>query len=239
MSHSVLSRVMTGLSAILVLVACQPGQSEAADVDGNKTALTTEIQQASYRLGFDQAGQLASQTGGVLDLSAFAQGVLDAASGAQAQVPEAQRAALMGALQDAVNSAQTAQFQENIDAGTAYRDEFAGQPGVRKTDSGLLYEVITEGTGAKPALSDTVSTHYHGTLITGEVFDSSVDRGQPASFPVGGVIAGWTEALQMMSVGSKWRLVIPPELAYGDRGAGGMIGPHETLIFEVELLEIR
>ena len=94
------------------------------------------------------------------------------------------------------------------------------------------------GKGPKPELTDTVSTHYHGTLIDGTVFDSSVDRGVPAEFPVNGVIAGWTEALQLMGVGAKWRLVIPPELAYGERGAGGVIPPQATLVFEVELLKI-
>lgn len=104
--------------------------------------------------------------------------------------------------------------------------------------SGLQYEVLVEGNGPKPSAEDTVVTHYHGTLTDGTVFDSSVDRGSPASFPVNRVIPGWTEALQLMGVGSKWRLVIPPELAYGERGAGGAIPPNSTLVFEVELLEI-
>lgn len=111
--------------------------------------------------------------------------------------------------------------------------------GVKMTDSGLQYKVLTDGTGATPKLEDEVSVHYHGTLIDGTVFDSSVDRGQPASFPVSGVIPGWTEALQLMKVGSKWQVYIPSELAYGERGAGGAIGPNETLIFDVELLEIK
>ena len=105
--------------------------------------------------------------------------------------------------------------------------------------SGLMYQVITAGDGPKPSATDTVVTHYHGTLINGDVFDSSVDRGQPASFAVNRVIPGWTEALQLMGVGSKWKLVIPPDLAYGARGAGPKIGPNSTLIFEVELLEIQ
>ena len=101
------------------------------------------------------------------------------------------------------------------------------------------YEVIKKGEGAKPSLTDQVTTHYHGTLIDGTVFDSSVERGQPASFPVSGVIKGWTEALQLMSVGSKWRLFVPYDLAYGERGAGPQIGPFTTLIFEVELISIN
>ena len=102
-----------------------------------------------------------------------------------------------------------------------------------------MYVVLVAGTGAKPSAEDTVVTHYHGTLTDGTVFDSSVERGSPATFPVNRVIPGWTEALQLMGVGSKWRLVIPPELAYGDRGAGGAIPPNSTLVFEVELLEIE
>jgi FKBP-type peptidyl-prolyl cis-trans isomerase FklB len=106
-------------------------------------------------------------------------------------------------------------------------------------ESGLQYEVIKTGEGAKPTLNDQVTTHYHGTLIDGTVFDSSVERGEPASFPVSGVIKGWTEALQLMNVGSKWRLFVPYDLAYGERGAGPKIGPFTTLIFEVELISIN
>jgi FKBP-type peptidyl-prolyl cis-trans isomerase FklB len=122
--------------------------------------------------------------------------------------------------------------------GNVYRAENAARPEVTTLASGLQYEVIVKGEGPKPGLTDTVSTHYHGTLIDGTIFDSSVDRGVPAQFPVNGVIAGWTEALQLMGVGAKWRLVIPPELAYGERGTGGVIPPQATLVFEVELLEI-
>ena len=117
--------------------------------------------------------------------------------------------------------------------------EIEGVGGINTLSSGLRYQVLKEGTGAKPSITDTVVTHYHGTFLDGSVFDSSVDRGAPATFPVNGLIRGWTEALQLMSVGSKWRLVIPPDLAYGNRGAGGLIPPNATLIFEVELLDIR
>ena len=117
--------------------------------------------------------------------------------------------------------------------------EIEGVGGINSLTSGLRYQVLKEGSGAKPSITDTVVTHYHGTFLDGSVFDSSVDRGAPATFPVNGVIRGWTEALQLMSVGSKWRLVIPPGLAYGKRGAGRLIPPNATLIFEVELLDIR
>ena len=125
------------------------------------------------------------------------------------------------------------------EAGKTYLAENAKKEGVTTTESGLQYEVINSGKGAKPAPSDQVTVHYHGTLLDGTVFDSSVDRGEPASFPVGGVIKGWTEALQLMSVGSKWKLYVPYDLAYGERGAGAQIGPYSTLIFEVELISIN
>jgi len=125
-------------------------------------------------------------------------------------------------------------------AGQKYLIENGKKPGVVTTASGLQYEIITQGAGGpKPGLTSKVNTHYHGTNIDGTVFDSSVDRGEPISFPVNGVIKGWTEALQLMSVGDKYRLVIPSELAYGARGAGANIAPHATLIFEVELLGIE
>lgn len=123
--------------------------------------------------------------------------------------------------------------------GVKFLAENKSKPGVKTTPSGLQYIVIKEGTGPKPMATDTVTTHYHGTLIDGTVFDSSVDRGQPTEFPVNAVIPGWTEALQMMNVGSKWKLFIPSELAYGERQAGPNIGPNSTLIFEVELLGIK
>jgi FKBP-type peptidyl-prolyl cis-trans isomerase FklB len=126
----------------------------------------------------------------------------------------------------------------NKKEGEAFLAANASKPGVVTLPSGLQYSVIKEGTGPKPELTDTVKCHYHGTLINGKVFDSSVDRGQPAQFPVNGVIRGWVEALPLMPVGSKWKLFIPSELAYGDSQAGPAIGPGSTLVFDVELLEI-
>ncbi len=122
--------------------------------------------------------------------------------------------------------------------GAAFLAENANREGVISLESGLQYEILTEGNGQIPTINDKITAHYHGTLIDGTVFDSSVDRGEPASFPVNGVIAGWTEALQIMPVGSKWKLYVPSDLAYGERGAGQIIGPYSTLIFEVELLSI-
>lgn len=128
--------------------------------------------------------------------------------------------------------------QKTLEAGQAFLEANKAKEGVITLPSGLQYEIITEGTGPKPVETDKVKCHYHGTLIDGKVFDSSVDRGEPAEFPVNGVIPGWVEALQLMPVGSKWKLYVPAELAYGERGAGQDIGPNTALIFEVELLEI-
>lgn len=126
----------------------------------------------------------------------------------------------------------------NLMAGQQFLEANKVKPGIHALPSGLQYEVITEGKGQKPAVTNKVTCHYHGTLIDGTVFDSSVKRGQPATFPLNMVIKGWTEALQLMTVGSKWRLFLPPQLAYGDRQTGAHIGPNSTLIFEVELLGI-
>ena len=128
---------------------------------------------------------------------------------------------------------------QNQRDGVAFLAANKAKQGVVALPSGLQYQVIKKGAGPTPKVTDTVRTHYHGTLINGTVFDSSVERGEPAEFPVGGVIRGWTEALQLMKVGDKWRLVIPPELAYGPRGAGGKIGPNAVLVFEIELLGIK
>ena len=126
----------------------------------------------------------------------------------------------------------------NLKAGQEFLAANKQKPGVTTLPSGLQYEVINEGTGIKPGAKSNVTCHYHGTLIDGTVFDSSVKRGQPATFPLNRVISGWTEGLQLMSVGSKWRFFIPPNLAYGERQTGSDIGPNSTLIFEVELLGV-
>ena len=128
---------------------------------------------------------------------------------------------------------------DNLKAGQEFLAANKLKPGVVETPSGLQYEVITQGTGAKPTAYNKVTCHYHGTLINGTVFDSSVQRGKPADFPLNQVIKGWTEGVQLMPVGSKWRFFIPPHLGYGDRQVGPTIGPNSTLIFEVELLNIN
>ena len=134
---------------------------------------------------------------------------------------------------------QQARFEKNQQAGREFLENNKNATGVVTLPSGLQYKILTAGTGEKPASTDMVTVHYHGTLIDGTVFDSSVDRGEPATFPVNGVIAGWVEALQLMPVGSKWILYIPADLAYGERQQGNHIEPYSTLIFEVELISIN
>ena len=131
------------------------------------------------------------------------------------------------------------QFEANKDAGEQYLAKNKTRSGVTTLADGMQYEILKAGDGPKPKLTDEVLVHYHGTLIDGSIFDSSVDRGQPISFPLNGVIQGWTEILQLMPVGSKWKVYIPYQLAYGDRAAGPMIKPYSTLIFEIELLSIK
>lgn len=129
--------------------------------------------------------------------------------------------------------------ETNLKAGQDFLAQNRNRPGVTETASGLQYEILTEGHGPKPSASSKVTCHYHGTLIDGTIFDSSVQRGQPATFPLNMVISGWTEALQLMPTGSKWRLFLPPHLAYGERQTGAHIGPNSTLIFDVELISFN
>jgi FKBP-type peptidyl-prolyl cis-trans isomerase FklB len=142
-------------------------------------------------------------------------------------------------LSDRLRQAKDSKADANAAAGEAFLKANAGKPGIVELPGGIQYEVIKEGSGAKPGPTSEVTCHYHGTLIDGTVFDSSVQRGSPASFPLNRVIKGWTEALQLMPLGSKWRLFLPPAMAYGDRQVGAVIGPNSTLIFEVELLGIK
>ena len=137
------------------------------------------------------------------------------------------------ALFDMLNKAKQEKLEANLKAGESFLEENKKRPEVKTTESGLQYEVLTEGNGAKPTATDKVQCHYHGTLIDGTIFDSSVQRGQPATFPLNMVIKGWTEALQLMPVGSKYRLFLHPSLAYGERQTGAVIGPNSTLIFDV------
>lgn len=199
---------------------------------------TTVELQASYGIGLQMGDQLRSNPFDGLDIEAVKAGLADAFNQQEAQVDNQTLGAAFNEIHTRMQAAKAEQHKEVIELGQKFLAENASRDEVTVTDSGLQYEVITKGEGEMPTAASTVRTHYHGTLVNGDVFDSSYDRGQPAEFPVNGVIKGWTEALQMMPVGSKWRLYVPSELAYGEQGAGGAIGPHSTLIFDVELLDI-
>jgi len=194
-----------------------------------------EKEKLSYCLGANIGMSLQSQGLEDLDVKNFTEALNDVLSKAELKINSEE---INNYLQAYFGKIQQEQQNKAVEEGKNFLESNKKKAGVTTLESGLQYKVLTEGKGAKPKASDTVTTHYHGTLISGEVFDSSVERGQPASFPVNGVIAGWVEALQLMAVGSKWRLFVPSNLAYGERGAGQKIGPHTTLIFEVELISI-
>jgi FKBP-type peptidyl-prolyl cis-trans isomerase len=205
--------------------------------------LKTQKEKASYALGMKIGGDLRRQGVNVaVDPAVVGRGLRDALGGSKTLLTEDEERAALTQLQTQVRGQQEAKAHEA--GGTARKEGDAflavnkGKEGVTALPDGLQYKVLTPGSGPKPTANDTVTVNYRGTLLNGKEFDSSYKRGQPATFPVGGVIKGWTEALQLMPVGSKWQLFIPADLAYGDRGAGGDIGPGETLIFEVELLSI-
>lgn len=219
------------------LTAC--AQQAPAPVPSN--SMKTVKEQASYAIGLDIGANL-KQAAEELDLEILVAGLRDAISGAKPKLTEEQIQAAMSVfsreLQAKAAEKAEGMAAKNIADGKAFLAANKAKPGVKTTASGLQYEVLKAGTGATPKATSTVKTHYHGTLTDGTVFDSSVERNDPAEFPVNRVIPGWTEALQMMKVGDKWRIVLPSELAYGERGAGADIGPNAVLVFEVELLDI-
>ncbi len=208
-------------------------------MSNTENTIKTNADKVSYGIGLQLAQQVKSQSFPGFSLDALIIGISDVFNDKPLRFPEEEMQSAFSAINQQAQEAAASAAAENKAAGQIFLDENAKKDGVITTESGLQYEIITEGTGAKPSQSDTVVTHYHGSLTDGTVFDSSVDRGQPAEFPVNGVIQGWIEALQLMPVGSKWRLTIPSDLAYGDQGSAPVIGPGATLIFEIELLEIK
>ena len=196
---------------------------------------TTEMEKVSYSLGVNVAKSVQAQGLESIDAPAIAKAFKDVFEGNDLDISE-EEANLV--LQDYFTKLNNKAQEANIGTGMKFLEENGKKEGVVTTASGLQYTVVTKGDGIQPKETDNVTVHYHGTLLDGTVFDSSVERGQPASFPVNGVIPGWVEALKLMNVGSKYKLFIPSNLAYGERGAGGAIGPNATLIFEVELISI-
>lgn len=218
------------------LIACQEQAKEPAPV-----TLDTPEKRLSYGIALRMSERMVAD-GMVMDVDAYALGMRDAFEGAEARLTDEEINAEMMAFQEKVEAereAAQAQVSEgNAEAGAAFLAENAQREGIIVTESGLQYEVVTAGEGASPGRDDEVEVHYRGTLIDGTVFDSSYDRGQTVTFGVSQVIPGWTEALQLMKEGAKYNLYIPSDLAYGPGGAGQVIGPNSTLIFEVELIKV-
>lgn len=224
-----ISKSIVYLCCAAIITSCN-----AQDKKSSSTTMKTEIDSVSYGLGVSIGENLKKSNFENLNFDLISKGMSDFYAGKPGMTAEQANTAIRAFM----SIAEKKKGDDNLKKGQAFLDENKKKDGVKVTPSGLQYTVIKEGTGPKPTINDNVTTHYHGTLIDGTVFDSSVDRGQPASFPVSGVIPGWTEALQMMSVGSKYKLFVPANLAYGERGAGPQIGPNSTLIFEVELISI-
>ena len=225
------------LCALVALAACQqqsPPQPAAV-------ALDTPEQRLSYGVALGLGRNMAND-GMTIDVDAFAEGLRDALSGAAQKLSDEDIQAEMVAFQQRIDAEREANSQAlgqaNAAAATVFLTENGAREGVLTTPSGLQYEVLEAGAGASPGADDRVQVHYRGTLLDGTEFDSSYARGEPVVFGVGQVISGWTEALQLMQVGSKYKLFIPSDLAYGAGGAGDLIGPNAALIFEVELLDI-
>lgn len=204
-------------------------------------AFENEKDKASYLIGRNIGEQMSADELN-LNIELLKTGLEEAVAGKDSQISDEDAQQIMSAFQQEIaekqNAARAKALEEAKAKSAAFLEENSKKEGVTVTDSGLQYEVMTAAEGDKPTAADEVKVHYHGTLTNGDVFDSSVERGEPITFPLGGVIPGWTEGLQLMSVGAKYRFTIPSDLAYGDRGSPGGIGPGETLIFEVELLEI-
>lgn len=239
--------IIIAFALALALSGCDAG-GQAADTGADESAaegeesaagagLEGDVAKANYSLGFTMAENLISNFADSIDEEAFIRGVKDRFADQERAVSMEEARASLNALAEKQAEALAGRAVENLAAGSAFLEENGAREGVVTLPSGLQYEILTAAEGPMPEVTDTVTTHYHGTLIDGTVFDSSYERGEPASFPLNGVIPGWTEGLQLMAVGAKWRLYIPPGLAYGEQDRGPIPG-NSTLIFDVELLEI-
>ena len=233
-------RLLTVAAVVGLASACSPSGNGSAPADSAVT-LDSDAEKFGYAIGIDLGNSLAPVKADV-DIAALKAGLDDAINGAEPRLDEAARDAVKNTVAQAMQERQMKERAEKAtaaaDRGEAFLAENGAREGVTTTESGLQYEVLTAGEGAKPKADDSVTVHYKGTLIDGTEFDSSYARGEPVTFPLANVIPGWTEGVQLMQPGAKYRFVIPAALAYGERGAGAKIGPNETLIFEVELLSI-
>ena len=232
------------LALLMVSVACNSVKNTPTQIEQTqpptttqvKSQTTTKMDSVSYSLGVLVAQNLKQQGLDAIDATSFANGLEEALKGDSLKIDVN---TANETVQQYMQAQQSKKFEKNISEGKKFLEENAKRPGVTTLPSGLQYEVLKAGTGPKPTANDQVTVHYAGTLLDGTTFDSSIERGEPATFGVTQVIPGWVEALQLMPVGSKWKLYIPYDLAYGERAAGPTIGPYSTLVFEVELLEIN
>jgi FKBP-type peptidyl-prolyl cis-trans isomerase FklB len=219
----------------ILLLAGQTGAAE-------KMTLKTEKEKLSYTMGVEAGSNMKRQSVDI-DPDVLLQGLKDAFSGSALLMSEEEMLAVKNVFRKGMMTKQAEETkklaEKNKKEGEVFLEENKKKEGVKTLPSGLQYKVITEGTGKSPKAADTATVNYRGTLVDGTEFDSSYKRGQPETFPINGVIPGWTEALQLMKEGAKWQIVIPSNLAYGEKGAGGIIGPNATLIFEVELISIK
>jgi FKBP-type peptidyl-prolyl cis-trans isomerase len=220
-----------------LLFACAKQEEAPKTVE-----LTTDAQKFGYAIGIDLGNSLKPVASHV-DIAALKQALDDASAGVTPKLDDAAREAIKTTVSQKMQEEQTkerdAAAGKALAEGEAFLAENAKKEGVKTTASGLQYKVLAEGSGDSPTAADEVTVHYKGTLLNGEEFDSSIARGQPVTFPLGNVIEGWTEGVQLMKPGAKYQFFIPAKLAYGDRGAGVKIGPNQALIFEVELLEVK
>ena len=229
-----------GIASLAVLAACQPAGKPEAKISKAED-LKTDAQKFGYSIGVDLATSL-KQVKDDVDIKALEAGLETVMADGKPVLDDATREQIKNSVAEKIQKKQmeerTAAATKSKGEGEKFLAENAKKTGVKTTASGLQYEVIKEGAGESPKATDTVTVHYKGTLINGEVFDSSIERGQPVSFPLANVIPGWTEGLQLMKPGAKYKFVIPSALAYGERGAGVKIGPNSTLVFEVELIQL-
>ena len=239
--HRRLCTVLAAILATLALAACQPPDAGRRGAFGGGSTLETEAQQASYAIGLNYGRQLVPAADHI-DMDAMREGLRDGMTEAEPRLSAEEIQEVMTAFNETLTAEmqarQEAEGAANREEGRAFLAENAEREEVVVTESGLQYEVIEEGDGPSPEPDDRLRIHYRGTLLDGTEFDSSYERGEPAEFGVSQVIPGFSEGLQLMSVGGHYRLYIPSDLAYGTRGSPPAIGPDATLIFEVELLEI-
>ncbi|MDD3761696.1 MAG: FKBP-type peptidyl-prolyl cis-trans isomerase [Nevskiales bacterium] len=233
--------VAAALTLVLVGACTKQAEGDAATAKAPQT-LESDAQKFGYAIGIDLGNSLQPVKDDV-DIAALKAGLDDAFAGVESKMDDAAREEIKNTvakkMQERQMQERLAQAEKNKDDGAKFLAENGKREGVKTTESGLQYEILSEGEGPNPTADDSVTVHYKGTLINGEEFDSSYSRGQPVTFPLKNVIKGWTEGVQLMNKGAKFKFYIPPELAYGERGAGVKIGPNETLVFEVELISFE